>query len=261
MNRKRRKKEERQQYIFALKQMVSREIKRKYARSYLGIVWSVLNPLMMMAVMSMIFTTVFKRQIDNFPIYYLTGQLLWGFFSGATNNSMSALVDNKSLLIKVKLPKQVFVLSRILTELANLGYTFVAYVFMLVVFKIRPSISMLLLILDVIMLGLFVLGIGYILSIVYVHFGDVKHLYSVVLRLWLYMSAIFFPVDSVAPALKRIIEMNPVYAYIAFARECVMNGKIPESKLWIQIIGWGICVFVVGYFVFKKKEITVMQKV
>ena len=79
MNRKRRKREERQQYIFALKQMVSREIKRRYARSYLGIVWSVLNPLMMMAVMSMIFTTVFKREIENFQIYYLTGQILWGF--------------------------------------------------------------------------------------------------------------------------------------------------------------------------------------
>lgn len=261
MSRRRKSKEERQQYIFALKQMVSREIKRKYARSYLGIVWSVLNPLMMMAVMSMIFTTVFKRQIENFPIYYLTGQILWGFFSGATNNSMSALVDNKSLLVKVKLPKQIFVMSRVLTELANLGYTCIAYAFMLIVFQIRPSIYMILFFYDIVLLGIFVLGVGYILSIIYVYFGDIKHLYSVALRLLLYMSAIFFPVESVAPALRQIINVNPVYAYIAFARTCVMSGRIPEIGLWIQTFVWSICMFLIGYIVFKKNENTVMQKV
>ena len=261
MELKSKKKEEIQQYVFALKQMVSREIKRKYARSYLGIVWSVLNPLMMMAVMSMIFTTIFKREIENFPIYYLTGQILFGFFSGATNHSMSALVDNKSLLIKVKLPKQMFVISRVLTEVANLGYTCIAYVLMLIVFRIQPSIAMILFLYDVVLMALFVLGISYILSIIYVHFGDIKHLYSVVIRLLMYMSAIFFPVESVAPALKRIIEINPVYAYIAFARICVMEGRMPDLKLWAQTLVWSLGMFVVGYFVFKKKENTVMQKV
>lgn len=261
MSRKRRKKEERQQYVFALKQMVSREIKRRYARSYLGIVWSVLNPLMMMAVMSMIFTTVFKREIENFPIYYLTGQLLYGYFSGATSNSMSALVDNKSLLIKVKLPKQIFVLSRVLTEFANLCYTCIAFVFMLIVFQIKPSIYMIFFVYDVALMSLFILGIAYILSIIYVHFGDVKHLYSVFMRIMLYMSAIFFPVESVAPALRKIIEINPVYGYIAFARTCIMNGRMPELKLWIQTLVWSLGMFLVGYFVFKKKENTVMQKV
>ncbi|MBQ5918638.1 MAG: ABC transporter permease, partial [Lachnospiraceae bacterium] len=136
MSRRRKSKEERQQYIFALKQLVSREIKRKYARSYLGIVWSVLNPLLTMAVMSMIFSTIFKRSIVNFPIYYLTGTILWGFFSQGTNAAMTALVDNKNLLLKVKLTKQTFILSRVFTAFANLGYTFIAYVFMLVVFTV-----------------------------------------------------------------------------------------------------------------------------
>ena len=94
-------KEERQQYFFAIKQLVSREIKRKYARSYLGVLWSVLNPLLSMAVMSLIFTTIFKRSIENFPIYYLTGQMLWSFFSTSTSTSMTAIVDNKSLLMKI----------------------------------------------------------------------------------------------------------------------------------------------------------------
>ena len=109
----RKNKEELKQYYFVIKQLVDREIKRKYARSFLGVIWSVLNPLMTMAVMSMIFSTIFKRTIENYPIYYLTGTIFWQLFSGATNSAMTALVDNRTLLLKVKLPKQTFVLARI----------------------------------------------------------------------------------------------------------------------------------------------------
>ena len=101
----RKNREELKQYYFVIKQLVDREIKRKYARSFLGVIWSVLNPLMTMAVMSMIFSTIFKRTIENYPIYYLTGTIFWQLFSGATNSAMTALVDNRTLLLKVKLPE------------------------------------------------------------------------------------------------------------------------------------------------------------
>lgn len=261
MNRKRRKKEERQQYIFALKQLVSREIKRKYARSYLGIVWSVLNPLLTMAVMSMIFSTIFKRSIENFPIYYLTGTILWSFFSQSTDAAMTALVDNKNLLLKVKLTKQTFILSRVLTALTNLGYTMVAYAFMLIVFRVKISVTMLLFPLAIIFLLLFSTGISYMLSIAYVFFGDIKYLYSVVLTIWMYMSAIFYPVDSVTPVMQSIVNANPIYSYIQFARECVMYQKVPDGIVWLKMIGWGLGMFFAGYYIFKRKENSVMQKV
>ncbi len=261
MSKMRTNKEDRRQYFFALKQMVSREIKRKYARSYLGVVWSVLQPLMMMALMSMIFTAIFKRSIENYPIYYLTGSILWELFSGATNSSMTALVDNKNLMIKVKLPKQIFVIARVMTALANFGYTCIAYVLMLIVFQVRLNIYMLLLPLALFFLLLFSLGVGYILSIAYVHFADVKHLYGVFMRALMYMTALFYPVESVAPVLQKIIKMNPVYSYIYFARECVMYGRCPELWAWLQMIIWGVVMFALGYFVFRKKENTVLQKV
>ena len=98
------------QYVFVIRELTAREIKRKYARSSLGIIWSVLSPLLFMVVLSLVFSTMFKRSIENYPIYYLTGQILWTMYGGATNASMTALTDNKSLLIKAKLPKQVFIL-------------------------------------------------------------------------------------------------------------------------------------------------------
>ncbi|MBQ2744038.1 MAG: ABC transporter permease [Lachnospiraceae bacterium] len=262
MSKKRRKTaEERRQYIFALRQLVSREVKRKYARSYLGIVWSVLNPLLSMAVLSMIFSTIFKRSIENYPIYFLTGQILWQLFSGATNSAMTALVDNKSMLIKVKLSKQTFVLSRVLTAFTNFLYTFIAYILMLIVFGTEISWTMLLFPIAIIGLLMFALGLGLLLSVAYVFFGDIKYLYSVLLTLWMYMSAIFYPVDNITPIMQTIVGFNPVYAYIQFARECMMYQTVPEASCWLKVILWGVGMFVLGYRVFKDKENAVMQKV
>lgn len=248
------------QYRFVLKQLVSREIKRKYARSYLGIVWSVLNPLLSMAVLSMIFSTMFKRSIENFPIYYLTGTLLWNLFSSATTSSMSALIDNKQLLLRVKLSKQTFVLARVYTAVTNFGYTCIAYVLMLLVFKIQPSWFLLLLPFDVLFLILFSMGISYMLSILYVFFADINHLYTVLLTLWMYMCAIFYPIDSVDGIMKTIITWNPLYAYISFARDCVLYRKLPDVKTFLMVCLWGIGVYLLGYWVFTKKENQVMQK-
>lgn len=248
------------QYLFTVKQLVSREVKRKYARSYLGIVWSVLNPLMSMAVLSMIFSTLFKRSIENYPLYYLTGIVFWNLFTGATNSAMTALVDNKAMLMKVKLSKQTFVIARIFTALTNFGYTCVAYVLMLLVFRVRPNPYMLLFPIDILFIMLFSAGIGFMLSILYVFFADIQYLYSVLLTLWMYMSAIFYPVNNLSNTMQWIIRKNPVYNYIEFARDIVLYGVMPEPVLWLKIIGWGILSFTVGYLIFKKKENSVMQK-
>ena len=170
------KKERRKQYFFVIRELTSREIKRKYSRSYLGIVWSVLNPLLMMAVLSMIFSQLFQRSIENYPIYYLTGYILWQMFTGSTNAAMTTLIDNKMLLIKVKLPMEIFILARVYTALVNLGYSIVAYIVMLVVFGVKPDWTMLFSPVIILFLLIFSLGISFVLAMAYVFFGDVKHL-------------------------------------------------------------------------------------
>lgn len=248
------------QYFFVLRELTGREIKRKYARSYLGILWSVLNPLLTMAVLSMIFSTMFKRSIENFPIYLLTGQILWQMFTGATNSAMDALVDNKSLLTKVKLPKQIFPLSRIYTALVNLGYSLVAYICMLMLFRIKPSITMIIVPVVILLLLLFSIGIGYILSIVYVFFADIKYFYSIILTLWMYMSALFYPVENLNPQMQMIVNANPVYCYIRAMRGGVMYGQWPDTILWIKMICWAVGMLLLGLFVFSANENKIMQK-
>ena len=252
---------DRKQYFFVIQELTSREIKRKYARSYLGIIWSVLNPLLTMSVMSFVFSYMFKRSIENYPLYYLTGNIFWALFSGATNSAMTALVDNKTLLLKAKLPKQTFVLSRIYTSLTNFGYTCIAYVFMLIIFRVKPSWTMLLFPLDVALALIFGAGIGYILSILYVFFADIKYLYSVLLTMILYMSAIFYPVTSLPPVLQEAIGYNPIYLSIYIAREAVVYNRAPHYSAWIKLAMAATISFAAGLTVFKKKENDVMQRV
>jgi len=252
---------DRKQYFFVIRELTSREIKRKYARSYLGIIWSVLNPLLTMAVMSLIFSYMFKRSIENFPLYYLTGNIFWSLFSGATNSAMTALVDNKTLLLKAKLPKQTFVLSRVYTALTNFGYTCIAYVLMLIIFRVKPSWTMLLFPLDVALALVFAAGIGYMLSILYVFFADIKYLYSVLLTLLLYMSAIFYPVTSLPPVLQNVIGYNPIYMSIYIVREAGVSHRVPHYSAWIKLALAAAISLAIGLMVFKKKENDVMQRV
>lgn len=257
---KREKINQRKQYRFVLKELVGREIKRKYARSYLGIVWSVLNPLLSMIVLSVIFSQMFKRSIENYPVYYLTGMIIWTMFTGATNAAMTTLVDNKNMLIKVRFPMRIFVLSRVFTALVNLGYSLIPYVGMLLFFRIHITWRVIWYPFILIMLLLFSLGISYMLSVAYVFFGDVKHLYSVLLTLWMYCSALFYPVDMLPDNVRLIVTYNPVFGFINAARKVIMYGQNPATNEIIRMVMWSVGIFLIGNFVFEKNKNNIMQK-
>jgi ABC-type polysaccharide/polyol phosphate export systems, permease component len=255
------KKEKFNQYKFVIKELTAREIKRKYSRSVLGIVWSVLNPLLSMTIISLIFSQIFRRSIVNFPIYYLSGSILWQLFTGATNAAMTTFVDNKSMLIKVKLPMQIFVLARVYTALVNLEYSLVAYVIMLFMFQTNLKITMLFIPFIIVFLLLFSLGISYMLATAYVFFGDVKHLYTVFLTLLMYCSALFYPVDQLSGMMHAIVTNNPIFNYIDALRKVVMLGELPIVSEMLRMVLWGVIMYILGYAIFKKNKNAIMQKI
>lgn len=258
---KEQRREQRKQYLFVIRELTSREIKRKYSRSYLGIVWSVLNPLLMMTVLSMIFTQIFDRAIENYPIYYLSGYILWHMFTGATNAAMTTLIDNKNMLIKVRLPMEIFVIVRVYTALVNLGYSLIAYIVMLIVFRIQIRVTVLLFPVIILFILMFSLGVSFVLSTAYVFFGDVKHLYSVILTLWMYCSAIFYPVDRLEGVIRTVIEFNPIYEYISATRNVVMYGAMPSVTEILKMLIWSVAVLGIGYWIFRRNKNKVMQKI
>lgn len=253
------RRDERQQYFFVIRELTGREIKRKYTRSYLGILWSIFNPLLYMVVMSLIFSQMFKTSIDKFPTYFLTAYVFWTLFSVATETGMTALVDNRALLLKVKLPKQTFILSRIYTSLVNFGFICIAYVAVLIFYRVEFHWTVLLFPIDVIFALLFTTGITYILAILYVFHRDIKFLYVNLLILWDHLIAMYYPIEMLSPIMQKVVGWNPIYVFVKIARDCVLYGRVSEKLLWIQMIFWGIGTLFVGYVVFKCKENRVMQ--
>ncbi len=248
------------QPYFALRQLVTREMKRKYSRSRLGILWSVLSPLLSMAVLSLIFSTMFRKSIENYPVYYLTGFVIWSFFTAATNTAMTALADNQALILQIRLPRSVFPLSRVVTAFVNFLYSLAAYGVMLLLFRIPVRGSALVFPVLVFFLFLFSLGMGYILSVLYVFFGDIRHLYGVALTLWMYLSALFYPLELLPGTMQAVIWQNPVYNFIAGARDCILYGRIPPAGVLLRTAVWGAGMYGIGRLVFRRSQSKVIQK-
>lgn len=255
------KQDKRKQYWFVIRELTSREIKRRYSRSKLGILWSVLSPILFMSVISLVFSKMFSKSIENYPIYYLCGNILWSLFNNSTNSAMTALVDNKNMLIKVKLPMEIFIVSRVYTAFVNFLYSLIAFVLMLIVFRITPHFTLFFFPVIVLFQMIFCLGVSYILATAYVFFGDIKHLYSVMLTLLMYLSALFYPVSSLPDALATVVSFNPVFVYIDALRNIVMYNTLPTLFSVGKMVVYALVMYLIGFLVFRSNKNRIMQKI
>ena len=246
------------QYIFVIRELTAREIKRRYARSVLGIVWSVLNPLLFMIVMSIVFSGFATRSV-SYPAYYITGYTLWTMFNTATTTSMTAFEDNKNLFQKTKLPREVFVLSRDYTALVNLGFSCIALLIVLAVFRIRPNWTIIIFAIDVLFEMLFSIGVSFMLATIYVFYKDIKFLWKNFIVLLVHMVAVYIPIERYPESLHQITRLNPLYIYPNIARRCILEGEYDIGELKLMII-WALVAIAVGLFVFKIKENDIVKK-
>lgn len=250
----------RRQHIYVMRELTKREIKRKYARSYLGIAWSILEPLLNMVVVSFIFSYIFSRDIENYPVYYFTGYIVIAFFGTATRTAMTALRDNRSLLLKTKLPRETFIISRVYTALINLGFSCIAYVFLIIFFRIQISWTIVMFPVDVFFLSLFSVGVSYLLSIWFVFQQDASNIYSNILMVLTRFAALYYSIDTLSEGVRQFIRFNPVYTYVHIARDVIIYGKLSEPQYWIQMVAWGVGMFLLGKIVFNSKQNRVMEK-
>ncbi len=200
------------------------------------------------------------RSIENYPIYYLTGTLLWQAFAGATTASVTTLADNRPLLLKVKFPMELFLFTRGCAALINLGYSLIAYGVLLAVFRVPLGWAALTLFPVVLFLFLFSLGVSFLLAAAYVFFGDVKHLYSVALTLWMYCSAIFYPVEQLSGPMRRVVEANPLYLFIASLRGAVLEQRFPSPWAMLAMAAWGAGMCALGALVFRALREKIYQR-
>lgn len=242
-------------YKDLLWQLVSKDIKLKYRRSYLGYVWSILNPLLTMMVLVVVFSNLFRFDIPNFAVYLLTGQIIFGFVSESTNLSASSITGNASLLKKTYVPKYIFTVSKVTSSLVNLLFSMIALILVLIITKTSVTWNILWFPIVILEVYIFSLGLSLILATTSVFFRDIQYLWGVFISIWMYLSPIIYPV-SIIPEHYRwwYDNFNPMYGYVQQFRDIVLNGQALSMDMLIQGSLTAVVFLIVGMWVFKAKQ-------
>lgn len=237
-----------------LQELVARDIKIKYRRSVLGVLWTLLNPLCMMIVLSVVFSNLFKFDVENFPLYLLSGQVVFTFFSDSTTSSMTAIINNASLIKKIYVPKYLFVLSRVFSSFINLMASFTALLLVMVATRAELHWTVLFVPVPMLLLVGFCLGIGLILSAITVKFRDIMHLYSVFVTALMYLTPVIYPMSILPEWLYPIVRLNPITNILLMFRDVMLNNKgIDIVSLIVAIIEM-LIVLLIGLRVFYKSQ-------
>ncbi|BCZ26286.1 ABC transporter [Claveliimonas bilis] len=239
-----------------LSELIARDIKTKYRKSILGVLWTILNPLFMMIVLSVVFSNLFKFDIEYFPVYLLSGQLIFNFFSESTTNAMSAIIANGPLIKKIYVPKYMFVISRIFSSSINLLASFTALIFVMLAMRVDLHYTVLLVPIPLIFIIFFSLGIGLILSAIAVKFRDIVHLYSVFVTALMYLTPVIYPMSILPEWLEKIVLINPITNILIMFRDVMMNNTVPNiTSIVIAIVETAIAL-ACGLYVFYKSQDT-----
>jgi hypothetical protein len=237
-----------------LNELVARDIKIKYRRSVLGVLWTILNPLFMMIVLSVVFSNLFRFDIENFPVYLLSGQVIFNFFNDTTTTSMGAIIGNGSLIKKIYVPKYLFVLSRVLSSFINLMASITALILVMLGMRVEMYWTVILVPIPLFFLVAFSLGVGLFLSAITVKFRDVMHLYSVFTTALMYLTPVIYPMSILPDWLSIIVKANPITNILIMFRDVMMNGRVPSLEgIVIAVVEVAVALGI-GLYVFYKNQ-------
>ena len=239
---------------FLLKQLVKRDLTSKYKDSFLGVLWSFINPLLIMLVFTAIFSVLFRFQIKNFPVYFLTGRIIYDFFISATNGSMLSIKKNAGILKKIYVPRYMFALGYVSYEFINFLITFLILIGVMVITGAKFYPTMILSIIPIALLVILIMGVGLILAVLNTYFSDVGYLYSVFTLLLMYASALFYPMEIVPSNIQVIFTLNPLYIAISCFRDVIMYGVFPDISALLYLAIFSIMMFAVGFLLFRIHE-------
>jgi len=248
-------------YRHLLNNLISRDIKVKYRRSALGILWSVLNPLLMMVVLYVVFSTIFhmthipRGNIEiSFAVYLLTGQLVYNFFSEATQTAMSSVLGSAPLIKKVYIPKYIFPLEKVAFSFVNTLFSLIALVIVMLATHTPAHWTLLLFWVPLVILFVFNFGIGLILAAGTVFFRDIMHLYGVLVTALMYLTPIMYDVSILPAWALKVIPFNPLYWFVSMFRDLVVYGAMPSLNSWIGTCASALVALVAGLLIFKKTQ-------
>ena len=244
------------QYRDLIYQLVRKDIVSRYKRSVLGIAWTLLQPLAMMLILLLVFSTLFQA-IKGYPAYILSGLIAWTFFAQTTNAIINQIVWGGALLKQIYVPRTSFAVSAIGTGLVNLALSLIPMFLIMLLADVPFRWSLLFLPISMLLLAAFALGVGLIISTMAVHFPDVAEMYSIVLMAWMYLTPIIYP-ENIIPATYRFwfFNLNPMYHIIKVFRMPIIDGIVPDAMTLIAAGIVSSLTLGIGWLFFSKRADT-----
>ena len=239
-------------YRFLFEELVKRDFKAKYKRTVLGMVWSVLSPLLMLLVMSTIFVHFFGRNTPHYIIYLFSGLIVFNYYTEATNDGMNSLMGNANIFSKINVPKYLFLFSKNISSFINFCIILLIYFVFIYFDNIKITWNFLFLLYPIMCLVFINLGIGLILSALFIFFRDIQYLYRVFTQVVMYGSAIFYTVENLPIHLQVIFYCNPIFVCITYFRSIVLHNAVPDLRLHLLLAGYALVLFGIGCWVYKK---------
>lgn len=239
-----------------MKQLILRDFKVKYKRSILGILWSLLYPVLTMSVMALVFTNFFKMTLPgiNYLVYLISGLVIFNYYSEATNLAMSSVVANFTLINKVYIPKYIFPLEKCIFTLINFALSLVPMYAIIILTATPLSFYHLFLPLIYILLFVFCAGMGFILSTVSVFLRDMFYIYGVFLTLLQYLTPIVYDISYIPDGFAALLRLNPLYWYVTASRSIILYSTFPSLTTWLFCIMFAALFLALGIFIFKRSQ-------
>ena len=234
-----------------LYELVVNTIRKRYRRSMLGVLWCMLNPLMIMGVQAFIFSSIFRSSIHNYLLYLITGQILFNFFSEGTNMGMNSIILNAPLIKKVRVPKYIFPFAAVISSCVSLIFSLPALVIIMIATKNFPTVATPMFILPLLLMLVFCMGMALLLCTMAVFFRDVLHLWLVFLKLLNYATPIFYSADFISDRRIAILRLNPLYHYIKAFRAPLYLGAFPQLETIVFCAIASVIVLAVGSLAFR----------
>ena len=236
------------------------ELKIRYRNSILGFFWTFLEPLLMLTVLYLVFTNIFKSQIDHFPLYILLGIILWNMFSRGTNIGLNGILSRSSILTQIYLPLEIPSISSAITSFLMLCFELTVFGIFMLVFQFTPSYTIVFLPLVLLLEFILVLGLSLPLSVLNVRYRDTQFIWAVILQVGFFLTPIFYKLDILPEYVQKILYFSPMVQIVNMAHEITLYGTIPSIESIQIAITTTLLIFALSYAIFRKIKVRVMEE-
>lgn len=240
--------------FFLFQELVKRDFKQKYKRTVLGMFWSILSPLLTLLVMKLVFGYYFGRGMEHYTTYLFCGNLLFHYYRESTSGGMNSLLSNAKIFTKINVPKYLFLLSKNVSALINFMLTLSVFFVFAFLDDITFGFHFIALLYPILCLVVFNIGIGLVLSALYVFYRDISYLYDVFTLLLMYCSAIFYNVSVLPAQYQNLFLLNPIYVYIKYFRTVVLDGQLPSIEYHLLCLFYAMIALLLGGYIYKKNN-------